>query len=800
MKKGNNKMFRRVLSLLLTVLTVASLVPATAWAASYDVAVSDGDVYTVNVGDTIYLTNPRSSKEFAFWAYNWFTGGNDGGVIALSHATNSRYATVTAKKAGTVTVQAVLDGSVEVIKTGEKYNSAKKRWESYTYTTYKSRSYEDTVTIKVVEKEKPVITAQPKNVTVPRGETAKVTVKATGKGLSYKWYFKNAGDSKFSYTSSFTGSSYSVAMSDARNKRQVYCVITDQNGNKVTSNTVTLYMGNPVKVTAQPKSVTVANGETAKVTVKATGDGLSYKWYYRNIEQTAFSYTGTFKGKSYQVEMNEDRDDRQVYCVVSDQYGNSVKTNIATLQMEHPAAVITQPKSVRVPSGSTAKVSVEAVGDGLSYKWYFKNAGDSKFSYTSSFAGSSYSVAMSSARAGRQVYCVITDKYGHQVKTNTVTLNMGNPLKITAQPKNAGAVEGKSATVSVKAVGDGLCYQWYFKNAGASRFSYTSSFTGSSYSVAMSEARDKRQVYCVITDQYGDKVTTNTVTLSMAAPLKITAQPSGKTVASGATVSTKVSATGTGTLKYQWYVKNVGDGVFSKSSVTGATYSYTMTKEKSGRQVYCVITDNYGQKVTSKTVTLSMAAPITVTKQPVSAQVLLGETVTTSVAATGTGALKYQWYVKNPGDGAFSKSSVTGPTYSYAMTKEKSGRQVYCVITDNYGQKVQTDTVTLKKVPDLVITKDVQDISMPANTGSAVFRVEVSGSGPFEYQWYYKKRIDKQFWPGWGLKDNELYYCTYPVNSTNQLPYDNRGMQVYCVITDSYGRQVTTRTATLRLY
>jgi raffinose/stachyose/melibiose transport system permease protein len=42
---------------------------------------------------------------------------------------------------------------------------------------------------------------------------------------------------------------------------------------------------------------------------------------------------------------------------------------------------------------------------------------------TNSFKGASYYVKMTNARAGRQVYCVITDKYGNSVKTNVATLN-----------------------------------------------------------------------------------------------------------------------------------------------------------------------------------------------------------------------------------------------------------------------------------------------------------------------------------------------------------------------------------------
>ena len=60
---------------------------------------------------------------------------------------------------------------------------------------------------------------------------------------------------------------------------------------------------------------------------------------------------------------------------------------------------------------------------------------------------------------------------------------------------------GEKATVSVAAEGVGLTYAWYIKDPGASKFS-KSSVTASSYSVNMTEARNGRQAYCVISDSY----------------------------------------------------------------------------------------------------------------------------------------------------------------------------------------------------------------------------------------------------------------------------------------------------------
>jgi len=256
-----------------------------------------------------------------------------------------------------------------------------------------------------------------------------------------------------------------------------------------------------------------------------------------------------------------------------------------------------------VSYGKTASVTVNATGDGLKYKWYFKDKGASKFSLTTSFTGKTYSVKMNASRDGRQVYCVITDKYGVSRKTATTTLTVKRTTpKITTQPKTGYAQLNKSAKTTVKATGDGLKYTWYIKNAGATKYS-KSSVTSSTYSVTMTEKVHGRRVYCVVSDVWGNKVQSKTVLLRRAA--SIVTQPKTTTVAKNKTAKVTVKAAGDG-LKYTWYIKNAGSSKYTKSSITKSTYSVKMTSKVNGRYVYCVVTDKYGKTVKTSTVRVKM--------------------------------------------------------------------------------------------------------------------------------------------------------------------------------------------------
>ena len=435
------------------------------------------------------------------------------------------------------------------------------------------------------------ILTQPQNATAPEGEKVTVTMVVVGDDLTYTWYIKNAGKTKFS-KSSVSKSAYTTAMSEAAHGRQIYCVITDAYGDTVQTDTVTLYRS--TTIVTQPQNVVAAYGTIAKTEVAALGDGLTYAWYIQNAGKTKFSKSSVKKA-TYATAMSEAAHGRQIYCVITDATGNTAQTDTVTLSCG--AYIVTQPQNAIAPEGEKATVTAEAIGDGLTYTWYVKNAGKTKFS-KSSITKATYSVAMSEAVHGRQIYCVITDATGNTVQTDTVTLYRA--VTILTQPQNGVAAYGTVAKTEVEVMGDGLTYTWYVKNAGKTKFSL-SSIKKATYTTTMSEAVHGRQIYCVITDAYGNTVQTDTVTLSCTA--HIVTQPQNATAPEGekATVTAEVIGDG---LTYTWYVKNAGATKFSKSSITKATYAVVMSDAVHGRQIYCVITDATGNTVQTKTVTL----------------------------------------------------------------------------------------------------------------------------------------------------------------------------------------------------
>ena len=86
-----------------------------------------------------------------------------------------------------------------------------------------------------------------------------------------------------------------------------------------------------LQITTQP--VFSLSDNIATATITAEGDGLTYNWYTREIGQSVYvksSVTGT----AYTMNVSEDNADRQVMCIVTDQYGNQVQSQSVTLHTD----------------------------------------------------------------------------------------------------------------------------------------------------------------------------------------------------------------------------------------------------------------------------------------------------------------------------------------------------------------------------------------------------------------------------------------------------------------------------------
>lgn len=281
------------------------------------------------------------------------------------------------------------------------------------------------------------------------------------------------------------------------------------------------------------------------------------------------------------------------------------ENNIPFVALDEALAITKQPASWKGLDGDRIEISVSASGSGLSYRWYYRPAGKTKWIATDDTDSCYDSVTMSKSRSGRQVYCKITDANGAVINSDIATISYPADLVITSQPENWTGLDGEQVSISVTAQGEGLSYKWYYRRAGKLNW-VAADDTDSCYdNIAMSASRSGREVYCKITDKYGRTVSSDTATISYPPEPVITSQPESWTGNNGEYVNISVAAQGEG-LTYRWYYRPAGKTNWIATDDTDSCYdSVTMSKSRNGRQVYCRITDKYGRTLSSDVVTIS---------------------------------------------------------------------------------------------------------------------------------------------------------------------------------------------------
>ena len=292
-------------------------------------------------------------------------------------------------------------------------------------------------------------------------------------------------------------------------------------------------------------------------------------------------------------------------------------------------------------------------------------------------------------------YVDATGVHTYENGSCTVCGDTPAPVTIINQPESVEAAVGTKFAITAGAQGDGLTYQWYYKEGYQKNFSASNNRT-SAYAYTMQDYMHNRSVYCVITDQYGNQVATETAIITRPpVTVRINKQPESVQAEIGQRFSVSVQAEGDGST-YQWYYKNAGSKEFAVSSNKSSAYAYSMQSYMAGRQVYCVITDQYGNSVTTDVATISLPPKeLEILTQPTDVYASLNEKFSIAPKVQGDG-LTYQWYYKESYQNKFSASSNRTSAYAYSMQSYMNGRSVYCVITDQFGNTVQTDVVTIK--------------------------------------------------------------------------------------------------------
>lgn len=242
---------------------------------------------------------------------------------------------------------------------------------------------------------------------------------------------------------------------------------------------------------------------------------------------------------------------------------------------------------------------------------------------------------------------------------------------ITSHPEGTNGVAGFDVAFSVSAIGSTpLSYKWRFNGrdiAGA---------TEPTLELSNVQPHDSGQYEAVVMNARGYAVSRPAI-LRVNLPPRFTLHPQSRITNFNNNVTFTVAAIGTGTLFYQWQ--------FHGTNIPGATStSYTVTNAQIHHSgpYRCIVTDDIAS-IPSNPAMLEVRQAPTILMSPVSQTVVVGDTASFSVRASGSVPMGFRWRRNSINiPGAFFEFNDTNCTFVIENVRTNDAGSYTCVVTN----------------------------------------------------------------------------------------------------------------------
>lgn len=405
---------------------------------------------------------------------------------------------------------------------------------SYTATATNLRGFTSSSAAVLTVTSAPLFTSQPPALKpVASGGTASVALTVVGTAaITYQW-FKGVDPVPGATKPSLSWSKPAVSAEGT-----YFLRATNLHGYTDSNPMVVDVQDTPV-ITLHPQAATTLNADgTLVLQCAATGsDTLVYQWQLNginvpgataatlSINPVSWLHRGTYR------------------CVVSNAVGSAVSRN-AVVTVVSPPIIITPPANTKIAAGGTGVLRVLAGGTPtLKYQW-LKDGGEI---LKATGASLTLSKASASSTPGSYSVRVSSALLPAGVTSTAAVVTIEDAPRITLQPVAVYAPVNGTATFTVAASGSPtLTYQWQRNNVNiAGATSDTLTLTN----VQLTQSASFR---VIVSNDVG-KATSTAVKLIVQTPPSITKQPVSQSFYAYDNVTFPAAATGTATLKYQWF-------------------------------------------------------------------------------------------------------------------------------------------------------------------------------------------------------------------------------------------------------
>jgi hypothetical protein len=372
----------------------------------------------------------------------------------------------------------------------------------------------------------------------------------------------------------------------------------------------------------------------------------------------------------------------------------SATSSAITTTVNTATSITVQPSATSACATGTANFTVTGAGQGtLTYQWK-KNT----VNITGNGTATSSSLTLSGVGAGDVAdYMVVVTGACGNVTSNTAAFTINTPTSISVHPAAVTTCTNNDANFSVTAAGQGtLSYQWTFGGTPIN------TATNSSYTASGVTSLNAGSYRVIVTGGCG-ALTSNAAALSVQPATVISTQPTASTLCQNNTANFSVSATGQGTLSYQW--KRDGTNVGTNSSSLAVSNAQSINAGS-----YTVDVTGSCGTTTSNAAVLTVNPATSITTQPVGTAGCEGQNTTFTVVAAGTGSLSYQWKygATNVGTNSASynipsTSTANDGNYSVVVTGGCGNATSSTVVLNVYASPTTNATISTADITDATL-------------------------------------------------------------------------------------------------
>ena len=473
----------------------------------------------------------------------------------------------------------------------------------------------------------------------------------------------------------------------------------EANGIDLTQSMFTRQLGvnQPTEIGRQPISQVVCKGSdfVLNFTTKR-GSSIAYEWFKDGEKlqaNTMYTFASSVEGVNNYVLTVRNVDfsaSGRYVCKITTSCGvssseNSVSTQEAIVYVAKGTQIDKEPVSQVVSAGSTAKFEVaaaEATGSfGISpvrYEWS-KNGvviGDN-----GRFGGASTPVLSIKNVAGTDAgnYSVKVIGSCGEATSQTFTLTLGT-VSINAVAASVDACQTSDAKLEVNATASvpGLNVEYHWFKGDVQLFDgpkYSGAHTNA-LTVKNAQTSDAGQYKAMAVAPTAVNISASTnVGLNLYAATEITTAPAGKKVCEGAKETLTVTATGGGTMTYQW--KKDGQDI---AGATASSYEIASMDAASAGNYTVVATGACGPVSASANIVYSTKPTVTL---PEPAETIKsGAKLSLSVNASEDGTTSYKWFLNGT---ALTDANATNREYiKFNVTNADAGKY-HCEVTNDCG-------------------------------------------------------------------------------------------------------------------